>query len=126
MKGSWNLGITVLEDREIRPVFKKYTGMIPIFLFLKKELRILSVTLFLQVLLGDELKGCRVDAIAESRGLRSICEYVAKMGITMFAPHFRPRHEKSSVFPFDDVLWFQRLGKAWPPRSGIEFVDGTE
>jgi len=64
-----------------------------------KEFKILSVTLFFQILLGDESQCSRIHAVAEARRFRAIRKDMAEMRIAVLAPHLGALHEETPVFP---------------------------
>ena len=73
-----------------------------------------------------EIERCRVDAIAESAGLRSVVEDMAQMGTAAAAEHLLPKHTVTIVDGCPHSVSGERQVETGPPRSGIEFLPGSE
>src|SRR5262245_9121359 len=76
--------------------------------------------------LAVELQRCRVDAVAQPRGLGTVVEHVPEVGVADGADHFGPVHEKSVVVLGSNVCRIDRLPIAGPAAAGIELVRGAE
>jgi len=57
---------------------------------------------------------------------RPIGEYMAEVGVSMFAPDLDPRGKEAMVLSFHDISRLQRLGEAGPPGSRFKLVQGAE
>jgi hypothetical protein len=69
-----------------------------------EDLPILAVSFCLEVLVGDESKGGRVDAVAQATFLGgAITEDVAEVTVTMGRANFGPDHPVAPIFVLHDV-----------------------
>ena len=87
---------------------------------------VFAVPRFFQLVGRYEAEGGRVDAVAQAGRLGAVIEEVTQVGVAVFAADFGAGHEQGAVYFFDDVLRYERLGKAGPAGAGFEFVRGTK
>ena len=73
-----------------------------------------------------EIQGDGVDAIPQSRRLRTVIKDVTEVRIALFAKHFHACHSIAPVRLYADVLFGNRLPETRPSSSGFEFRLGAE
>jgi hypothetical protein len=69
-----------------------------------------------------ELKGDRVNAVAEPRGLRVVREDVPLVAATACAEKLRPDHAVAGIPLRLEMLFIERRGEARPAGAALEFV----
>src|SRR5712691_10375057 len=77
-------------------------------------------------LVGHELEGAAVHAVAQSRGVRSVVEHMAEMGLAGGAAHFRSAHEQRAVLMLGHRALVGGGVEARPARTRSEFGVGSE
>jgi len=91
-----------------------------------EELRVLPVTLDLQLGRWNEAHRRRVHAVAQSGRARAVIEDVTEMRIGVRRPNLGAAEAKETICLRANVRGLERPCKAWPPSAGIIFVEGAE
>src|SRR5262249_35739019 len=102
-----------------------YYGLL-LFLF-GEELLVLGKACLIELVLGDELEGGAVDAVAQA-GLvpRAVVEGVAEVTAAAGGLHFDAAHAVRVVLVLAHGCLLEGLPKARPAGAGIEFVHAGE
>jgi len=102
---------TFVSDRDCQAILYHGRSM----RLLLKKFKVLSVSLFFEVLFRDKAQGRGIHAIAKSDRFGSVGEDVPDMRVGMFAANLRPGRKELSVFSLDYISGLQRLVKLGQP-----------
>src|ERR1035438_3558318 len=90
-------------------------------------MRVLAVARRVQFVVRDESERRGSDAVSKTAlFLGSVVKHVSEVTVTVRRTHFYPRHTKSAILQFDDVLRLDRCGETRPPASTVELLGGGE